>query len=187
MLKIAIASDLHLEFQDIILKNDGGADVLVLTGDILIAQDLYDHPPPQVPYDAAIIKLLGSRQRRAQQYRDFIARCAFQFPHVVAIGGNHEFYHGKWIQSIETLRSEYGRYPNVHFLERDTVVIDGVRFIGAALWTDLNRGDPMTLHAVGDMMNDYRVIRHDGLGYTKLRPAHTLGRHRESVEYFSIP
>ena len=182
-MRIAYCSDLHLEFDDVILKNEGSADVLVLAGDILMAQDLHDHPPPQVPYDAAIIKLLGSRQRKAQQYRDFIARCAFQFPHVVAIAGNHEFYHGRWVGSIQHLRDEYGRFPNVHYLERDTLVLNGVRFIGATIWTDLNRGDPMTLHAVSDMMNDYRVIRHDGLGYVKLRPAHTLSRHRESVDY----
>jgi hypothetical protein len=32
-------------------------------------------------------------------------------------------------------------------------------------------------------MNDYRIIRHDGHGYSKLRPAHTAARHRRSVEY----
>jgi Icc-related predicted phosphoesterase len=182
-MKIAIASDIHLEMGDLNLQNTEGADVLVLAGDIMVAHDLHDHPEPSTPYKPEIIKILGTRQRKAMEYRDFIKRVSFQFPHVVVIKGNHESYHGKWIQSIQTLRDEYGKYPNVHFLERNTVVIDGVRFIGAALWTDLNRGDPMTLHAVSDMMNDYRVIRHDGLGYVKLRPAHTLSRHRESVDY----
>ena len=156
----------------------------MLAGDILIANDLHDHPKPEVPYPPEIIRTLGSRQRRAQEYRDFISRCAVQFPHVVVIAGNHEFYSGKWIQSVQTLRDEYGVYPNVHFLERDMITIDDITFVGGTLWTDLNRGDPLTLHAVGDMMNDYRMIRHDGLGYTKLRPAHTLSRHRETLDYF---
>ena len=187
-MRIAIASDLHLEFADINLVNTAldsiSADVLVLAGDIMIAQDLHDHPAPGVPYDAAILKTLGSRQRRAQVYRDFIKRVAFQFPHVVAVAGNHEFYHGRWVQSLATLRTEYSTQPNVHFLERDTVVIDGVRFVGGTMWTDMNRGDPLTLHAVTDMMHDYSIIRHDGLGFTKLRPAHTVSRHRETVDYF---
>jgi len=51
------------------------------------------------------------------------------------------------------------------------------------LWTDCNRGDPLTLHALGDMMNDFRIIRNDEHGYTKLRPAHTAYRHRQTVEY----
>jgi predicted phosphodiesterase len=185
-MKIAIASDLHLEMCDLNLQNTEGADVLVLAGDIMVAADLHDHPKPQVPYSPEIIKTLGRRQRKAQDYRDFISRCAFQFPHVVAIAGNHEFYHGKWIQSIETLRNEYGSYPNVHFLERDTLTIEDVVFVGGTLWTDFNKGDPMTLHAVRDMMNDYRMIRHDDMGYTKVRPAHVLGRHRDTLDYFKL-
>ena len=44
-MKIAVCSDLHLEFQDINLKNEEGAEVLILGGDIMTAQDLHDHPP----------------------------------------------------------------------------------------------------------------------------------------------
>lgn len=183
-MKIAIASDLHLEMAELNLQNTVDADVLVLAGDILVANDLYDHPTPQIPYPPAIIKTLGSRQRKAQEYRDFISRVSFQFPHVVVVAGNHEFYHGKWMQSIQTLRDEYGAYPNVHFLERDIWTLDDVTFVGGTLWTDLNNHDPLTLHAVGDMLNDYRMIRHDGLGYTKLRPAHTVSRHRDTLSYF---
>lgn len=183
-MKIAIASDLHLEIGDLYLQNTVGADVLVLAGDILLANDLHDHPKPEVPYPPQIIKTLGSRQRKAQEYRDFISNCASQFSHVIAIAGNHEFYHGKWVESIQTLRNEYGAYPNVHFLERDIFTLDDVTFVGGTLWTDLNKQDPLTLHSVGDMMNDYRMIRNDSLGYTKLRPAHTVSRHRDTLSYF---
>lgn len=183
-MRIAVASDLHLEICDLNLQNTVDADVLVLAGDILVANDLHDHPKPQVPYHPGIIKTLGSRQRLAQQYRDFISRVSFQFKHVVVVAGNHEFYHGRWVGSIDTLRAEYGAYPNVHYLESDIVTIDGVTFVGGTLWTNLNRGDPMTIHAIRDMMNDYRMIRHDGLEFTKLRPVHTLSRHRDTLDYF---
>jgi predicted phosphodiesterase len=43
-MKIALASDLHLEFQDINLKNTEGAEVLILSGDIMVAEDLHNHP-----------------------------------------------------------------------------------------------------------------------------------------------
>ena len=39
-MKIALCSDLHLEFADIILKNDENADVLILGGDICLAKEL---------------------------------------------------------------------------------------------------------------------------------------------------
>jgi DNA repair exonuclease SbcCD nuclease subunit len=181
-MKIAVCSDLHLEYEDIILKNDEGADVLILSGDIMIAEDLHNHPPvvtnPYAPYID-----LGSRQKKAQQFRDFLSRCSFQFPHVIYIAGNHEFYHGRWKGSLDHLRETCSLYPNVYFLENDIKVINEVSFIGATLWTDCNKGDPLTLHALTDMMNDYRVIRNDELGFTRLRPAHTIDRHRYTMSY----
>ena len=39
-MKIAICSDLHLEFETIVLENTEGAEVLILSGDILVERDL---------------------------------------------------------------------------------------------------------------------------------------------------
>jgi Icc-related predicted phosphoesterase len=178
-MKIQIVSDLHLEFSDINIKNENSADVLILSGDIMVAQDLYDHPEPVT---STYIQL-GRRQETAQRFRDFLRRVSFQFPHVVYVAGNHEFYHGKFVDSIRVMREECAKYPNIYFMEDDYKQIDDILFIGATLWTDLHRGDPITLFTVANSMNDYRVIRHDGLGYTRLRPAHTLSRHRKSLEF----
>lgn len=182
-MKIALASDLHLEFADINLINEENADVLILSGDIVIAEDLHDHPEPSTPYPPEVLKILGTRQLNAQRYRDFFKRCSNEFPHVIYVAGNHEFYHGKFIGSLVDLRNECSKFPNVYFMEDDCKKIGDVTFVGGTLWTDMNKGDPLTLHAVGDMMNDFRIIRHDELGYTKLRPAHVAARHRKSVEY----
>ena len=183
-MKIALASDLHLEFGDINLKNEENAEVLILSGDIMIAQDLHDHPHMDYdPYTPGALADLGRRQKTALRFRDFLKRCSFQFPHVIYVAGNHEFYHGKFISSLQDLRNECGKYPNVYFMEDDIRTINDITFIGCTLWTDMNKGDPLTLHAVADMMNDYRIIRHDGHEYSKLRPAHTAARHRQSVEY----
>ena len=181
-MKVAVVSDLHLEFMDINIQNTENADVLILSGDILVAEDLHNHPEVH-PMDPVNIPNLGRRQLSAQRFRDFMKRCSFQFPHVVVIAGNHEFYHGNWKASIQYLRDEYSKFPNVYFLEQELKVIDDVTFIGATLWTDCNKGDPLTLHALGDMMNDFRIIRNDELGFTKLRPAHTAVRHKQSVGY----
>jgi predicted phosphodiesterase len=181
-MKIAVCSDLHLEFQDIILKNEEDAEVLILSGDIMTAEDLHNHPPVH-PMDPVNIPNLGRRQETALRFRDFLSRCSFQFPHVIYIAGNHEFYHGRWKASLQHLRDECARYPNVYFLENDIKVIGEVSFIGATLWTDCNKADPLTLHALTDMMNDYRVIRNDELRFTKLRPAHTMHRHHQTMSY----
>ena len=39
-MKIALCSDLHLEFGPISLENTENAEVLILSGDILVADDL---------------------------------------------------------------------------------------------------------------------------------------------------
>jgi DNA repair exonuclease SbcCD nuclease subunit len=182
VMKIALCSDLHLEFEDINLKNTEGAEVLILSGDIMLAADLHSHPPTVVsPYES--YSELGTRQKAAQRFRDFLKRCSFEFPHVVYVAGNHEFYHGRWKSSIDHLREECAKFSNVYFLERDVKVINEVSFIGATLWTDMNKGDPLTLHAISDMMNDFRIIRNDEHGYTKLRPAHAMYRHQQTLAY----
>ena len=73
-MKLAIASDVHLEFGDCILKNDENADVLILAGDIMTALTLRMPSPHLV----------------ADRFRNFLKRCSFQFPQTIYIPGNHD-------------------------------------------------------------------------------------------------
>ena len=183
-MKIKVVSDLHLEFSDINIKNDEGCDVLILSGDIMVAQDLHDHPEMDYGmYSNVNLADLGRRQATALRFRDFLKRCSFQFPNVIYVAGNHEFYHGKWNQTLETLSTECAKFPNVYFLERGCKKIDDVTFVGGTLWTDMNKGDPITLHAARDMMNDFRIIRKEFEGYTALKPYDTTVRHQQTKDY----
>jgi Icc-related predicted phosphoesterase len=183
-MKIKIVSDLHLEFSDITIPNDEGADVLILSGDIMISQDLHDHHAADFsPYSNGALADLGRKLQRVARFRDFLKRCAFQFPHVIYVAGNHEFYNGGFYKGIQYLRDECAKHENVYFLEKDMKIIDDVVFVGGTLWTDMNKGDPITLHAVRDMMNDFRIIRNDEKGYSSLKPADTAIRHRETLQY----
>lgn len=184
-MRLAIASDLHLEFAELSLKNTTAADVLILAGDILVANDLYDHKKIDIDYPVETLSLLGSRQLNAYKFRKFISEVSSEFKHVIVIAGNHEFYNGRWVAAIDTLREEYGKYSNIYFLENDSKSIEDVTFVGATLWTDMNKGDPITLHAISNIMNDFSLIRNDSLGFTKLRPAHVLSRFRQSIDYFN--
>jgi len=164
-MKIALCSDLHLEFGDIFLKNTENADVLILSGDIMIAE------------------FLRKTTEAGIRFRDFLSRVSFEFPHVIYVAGNHEFYHGKWNQTIEALRDECVKYENIYFLECDTKVIKDITFIGGTLWTDCNKGDPLTLHGLTQCMSDFNIIKNDEAGYTKLRPIHTVHRHDKTKKY----
>ena len=195
-MKIKLVSDLHLEFSDCFINNDEGADVLILGGDIMIAQDLHDHPEPNNTADQAAIANgtgLGRRQERAQRFRDFFKRCSFQFPHVIYIMGNHEFYNGKFYAGIDYMRDECAKYPNVHMLEQDTVTIQDrnnetgevtdVVFVGGTLWTNMNKRDPLTMHAIEGMMNDFRIIRNDYRSYAAMSALDVAIRHDKTLAY----
>ena len=182
-MKLQVVSDLHLEFEDMDIPNAGDTDVLVLSGDILVGNDLHEHPPRAALRPAIDMPDPVRRQNKADRFRDFLDRMSRSFTQVIYVAGNHEFYHGKFYATLDHLRAECDRYPNIHFLECDTVTLGDVMFVGATIWTDCNRNDPMTQHVLMDSMNDYRVIRNDRAGYAKLRPAHTIQRHKETMAY----
>ena len=185
-MKIKLVSDLHLEFSDCFINNDEGADVLILGGDICIAQDLHDHPEPANTADQAAIANgtgLGRRQMTAQRFRDFFKRCSFQFPHVIYIMGNHEFYNGKFYAGIDYMRDEVAKYPNITLLEQDMKIIDDVVFVGGTLWTNMNKRDPLTMHAIEGMMNDFRIIRNDKRNYATMSALDVAIRHDKTLGY----
>jgi predicted phosphodiesterase len=179
-MKLALGSDLHLEFGYLDPVNEEGADVLILSGDIMVARDLYKFPTDE---DAAqLMNVSGSRL--AQQYRAFLKKCSEEFKHVIYVAGNHEFYGGKFHQTLDILGDACAKHSNVNFLEKGKVKIDDVLFVGGTLWTDMNKGDPLTQHVCMGAMNDYNAILNDALGYTRLRPAQTVERHKETLKYF---
>ena len=181
-MKIYVTSDVHLEFGDCIIENKDNVDVLILGGDIMVAQDMHDYPEESLNNDFEI-QSLGARQGKAKRFRDFLRRCSDNFPHVIYIAGNHEFYNGKWPAGIDYLREECAKFPNVYFMENDIRTIGDHTFIGCTLWTDMNQGDPITLYHIAGMMNDYRIIRNSDHGFRRLTPEDTALRHRDSLKY----
>lgn len=182
-MKIQLVSDLHLEFEDINITNENGADVLILSGDILVADDLRNQP---ASLSWADVQESGyGRAKRSIRYRDFFSRVSFQFPHVIYVMGNHEHYHGKFDQSADIIRQTLGylNIHNVYLLDRDTKDIDGVRFVGGTMWTDCNKGDAMTLYHLEQCMNDFRVIRVASEGFKKFLPMRTVKEFTQTRDY----
>jgi Icc-related predicted phosphoesterase len=142
-MKIALASDIHLEFGPLDLKNDQSADVLILAGDICVADDF--------------VSSRSYKQELAQQYHKFFDQVCQEFPHVVYIMGNHEHYHGDAAKSYSILK-EHLDYGNLHILEKETWSHLGHTFVGGTLWTDMNREDPLTLMHTRGAMNDFRGV-----------------------------
>ena len=146
-MKIAVCSDLHLEFGAVTLENPGDVDVLILSGDICVARDLMEHDP------LGIIDF-----GKSSRYHTFFQNCGKEFPHVLYVAGNHEHYHGDFKDTIPDLKSRLAYIDNLHILDREIFELNDTVFVGGTLWTDMNKEDPLTLHAISRMMNDFRCV-----------------------------
>ena len=158
-MKIREMSDLHLEFGPLRLEN-AGEDVLVLAGDIGVAH-------------------AGGLWAITQAEK-------FNIP-VVMVAGNHEFYHG-WQgydmeQVYRNLRELSDTTENFHFLQNESVVINGVRFRGTTQWTDFdfNGQADIDMGYASQSMNDYNkiVIR----PMQKFFPYDALHEHHKSLNF----
>ena len=160
-MRVAICSDIHLEFGDINLQNTDNADVLILGGDICVAADIGR------PDDGNIFE--GARSTRIA---DFFKRCSFQFPHVILIMGNHEHYNGDFAETKNKLQSmlESNMLSNVYLLDKETKVIDDTTFIGGTLWTDMNNEDSLTMRHLTGMMNDFRCVKNSNRMVQRMVP-----------------
>ena len=111
--------------------------------------------------DADVIILAGDIARP----KDAIAwASAFTKP-TLYVPGNHEFYGGSLASTVHELK-QLCRGSNIQVLDNDAVVMNGVRFLGATLWTDFQlfgEGEKRDL-AVKEAMHfirDFSRIRMD--------------------------
>ena len=148
-MKVAVCSDLHLEFGDLVLKNEEKADVLILSGDIMIASELEFFEVDGTDFSRA--------EKQARVYYNFLKNCCAEFPKVVMVMGNHEHYHGDFKYSFDFIDRVTQEFPNFVLFDKDFMVIDGYIFFGGTLWTDMNQEDPITMAFMSQSMNDYRL------------------------------
>lgn len=155
IMRIQLASDLHLEFLvatlpgETVIAPTRDADVLVLAGDIgtgLQAIEVFGEWPVPVLY----------------------------------VAGNHEFY-GFDLQELRTLLADAARGTSVRFLDNSVADFGGTRFLGTTLWTDYNLSPNVPQAQAMDLaarrLADHGHIRH---GRGLFTPANALAEHRES-------
>lgn len=168
-LKLWILSDLHLEFEQLstvveTFKWDiPDFDILVLAGDIATGFEA----------QAVIETLLQERKP------------------IIYVMGNHEFYtdhpqfqslrsYKKGIEEIidywQTLSQQH---PNLHVLEKDSVIIEGIQFVGTCLWSDHLQGG-LVKHPVSLSMNDYQLSLYQGVRFS---PQKACELHAQSKQY----
>jgi Icc-related predicted phosphoesterase len=176
-MKINVISDLHLDFTDLTLP---GGDVLILSGDICEArrlkQDMYNPDIVLLPHENPL--------KRPDRYARFFNEECAKYREVVMVMGNHEHYGFQFQKTYPHIAANLPK--NVTLLEDQTHTIDDVIFVGATLWTDMNRADPLTMYHIHGSMNDYRQItmfNERKSVYHKLTPEKTLETHYRSLAY----
>ena len=134
-MKLHILSDLHFEFQ----KWPRGVDVNAVDADVtILAGDI------------------GIGLQGIQWALDRIERP------VIYVMGNHEYFGQRPItRTLEKAKRKCAG-THVHVLDNESVIIDGVRFLGTTLWTDfalfgIEQRDTMMAHAQSTM-TDYALI-----------------------------
>lgn len=165
-MRLLVLSDLHAESTGWQVPVDLPAfDVCILAGDI----------------DKTIRRAINWLGRSDQD--------GFVGHPILYVPGNHEFFMGEIGDRLGEGRAAARYSGNVTLLDRASVVIDGVRFIGATLWTDYAlhgarlQHEVMARAAVG--VRDHYVIRvrdEDGAVRTFM-PADALARHKDDLAF----
>jgi predicted phosphodiesterase len=155
-MKIALYSDLHLE---------------------TYRQRDWQLPAP----DVDVLILAGDIAGRDDGLR-WAAQTYRGLP-VIYVAGNHEFY-GEHLGFLATLR-QTAKELGVHFLERDALDIDGVRFLGATLWSSFELFGtelaPACMNIANASIPDYRAIQ--ARPGRRLTPLASSKLHRTALDW----
>jgi UDP-2,3-diacylglucosamine pyrophosphatase LpxH len=84
---------------------------------------------------------------------------------VIYVPGNHDYYGFDFDAENAAGRAAAAQLQNIYLLDRDTVVIDGIAFLGATLWTDYQLFGASTeaaMQRAEKTMNDHRLITRYG-------------------------
>ena len=105
----------------------------------------------------------------------------------ICLAGNHEWYGKRRLYKHYNKMHDKAAEVGVNFLQNETIVIDGVRFLGCTLWTDfdLYGNQPIAMMNAQSVMNDYRQILESDTTSKKLTPTTVLYEHKESMRFLT--
>jgi predicted phosphohydrolase len=154
MLKIQIASDLHIECKsgnpDPLDYFTPVAEILILAGDI---GSLY----------------------MFDQFQNFMEKTCEWFTYVIFIAGNHEYYVRRGYKHLQMnilkkkLIKIENEIPNFYFLDKSSIKIGNVCIVGCTLWSKVTIV-PQNRVKIPDMsVKKYNTFHEEDLNYIKNR------------------
>ena len=108
------------------------------------------------------------------------AKNTFTCP-VLYVPGNHEFYGGHLTRTLEKMRAASS--DQVRVLDRDEVILSGVRFLGATMWTDFaaTGNPPIAAFTAQNGLNDFKQIR--TADFRRIRPADLISESEKTRDW----
>jgi predicted phosphohydrolase len=122
-MKVKLISDIHLECCDYAIPYSG-EDILIIAGDV----------SPLLNRTFALIN-------------EYLSR-ANSWAQVILVAGNHDYY-SRSLHETDTLL-ETNQIRRLIYLQNESVVIQGVRFFGATMWTDVAENEEEVWTGIGD-------------------------------------
>ncbi len=158
---------------------------LWILSDLHVEQSIWDLPRPFPDFDVLIAA--GDIHDPASDGVRWLAE-RIDRP-VVYVMGNHEWYthREKFTVADEAARARaLAEEAGIHLLMDEAIVIDGVRFLGASLWTDydLYGTRAASMAEASQMMNDHRLIYPDTES-GRLSPRRALEWHEASTRWLA--
>ena len=151
-MKLLIISDLHVDHAGVLI-HEQDYDLAILSGDVGNGSVGLEWVKARLPKDKPI----------------------FYVP------GNHEFYNMDYHQYLEYAEAQTAG-TNIIFANRKTFEQNGIKLIGATLWTDFNLDQSIftsTFYAKR-RMNDFIIAHYEG---APLMPEQTIKFHEQDLEF----
>jgi predicted phosphodiesterase len=105
---------------------------------------------------------------------------------VIYVAGNHEFYGGSIDGTLSALRA-HSAGTEIHVLEADELIVEGVRFLGTTLWSDFSAVDESERAQAEEqavaMIRDFSRIRASSAAERPFSPNDSIELFRRSAAW----
>ncbi len=134
-----------------------------------------------MPVDADVVVLAGDIHVKGRAVEWALGK--FPKHPVVFVPGNHDYYGGSLGHTLKKMQ-ERVKGTNVHLLHDTAVILDGVRFLGATLWTDyrLTGNEPLAQWDAQQTMSDFKKIRDER--FSRVRASQFAAHHARARSFF---
>lgn len=164
MKNIGLVSDLHLEGSNMDFENPSW-DCLIIAGDLSADLDMIEYFfSYKAPKDIPIIYVLG----------------------------NHE-YEGRSLDgAMIKIKKIISEFKNVHLLDNESIVIDGVKFIGSTLWSNFEldgydkRQENMDMARNGIVDFNKNYYKNENGEYVKWTPEKMAELNKEACRFLEF-